>query len=55
MNNIISLPESPKGVHGDPSGPMDYMFVTIINVFDCRLPGVIQASMGSNIKQEFHD
>ena len=24
MNNIIPLPEGPKGVHGDPSGPIDY-------------------------------
>ena len=24
MNNIIPLPESPWGVHGDPSGPMYY-------------------------------
>ena len=26
MNNIIPLPESPKGVHGDLSGPMDSLF-----------------------------
>ena len=24
MNNIIPLPETPYGVHGDLSGPMDY-------------------------------
>ena len=24
MNNIIPLPETPKGVHGDPSWLMDY-------------------------------
>ena len=24
MNNIILLPKDPQGVHGDPSGPMDY-------------------------------
>ena len=24
INNIIPLPESPLGAHGDPSGPMNY-------------------------------
>ena len=26
MNNIIPLPESPKGVHGDASGPIGYQW-----------------------------
>ena len=29
MNNIIPLQESPKGLHGGPSGPMDYIKNTV--------------------------
>ena len=32
MNSIIALLEGPFGVHGDPSGPMDYMCVYLLHI-----------------------